>query len=42
MNRASSVLARLVCAVVFGPVDRTVCRFQRFYAEELAATRATP
>lgn len=39
MNAVSTVLARLVCAVAFGPVDRTVCRFQRFYAEELAATR---
>lgn len=27
MNRASTLLARALVAFVFGPVDRTVCRF---------------
>ena len=27
MNRASTLLARALVALVFGPVDRTVCRF---------------
>ena len=27
MNAASTYLARALVALVFGPVDRTVCRF---------------
>lgn len=27
MNRASTLLARALVSLVFGPVDRTVCRF---------------
>jgi hypothetical protein len=27
VDRASTLFARTLCALVFGPVDRTVCRF---------------
>lgn len=40
MNAASTVLARIICGLVFGPVDRTVSRFVEFYTDELASIEA--
>lgn len=42
MTPLYDLIGRAVVALAFGPVDRTARRFERFYAEELAAVERTP